>query len=173
MPSCLPKKGDMIIDFDQISVVSKIENDLVYYCSLIKDTNKGNISSTIPLSNLSKAGIRSLLTKEELKAFMKSLSKEQPLNIPSYSNKNNNNNLKEFLYLNDPHKTGQLLIYLNQRQKTPIYSKADQLIFDQAMDHLCQEIAVVSNISIELAKKQILAAIAKNPNTVLDADKKV
>lgn len=173
MPSCLPKKGDMIIDFDQISVVSKIENDLVYYCSLIKDTNKGNISSTIPISNLSKAGIRSLLTKEELKAFMKSLSKEEPLNIPSYSNKNNNNNLKEFLYLNDPAKTGQLLIYLNQRQKTPIYSKADQLIFDQAMDHLCQEIAVVSDISIELAKKQILAAIAKNPNTVLDADKKV
>jgi RNA polymerase-interacting CarD/CdnL/TRCF family regulator len=173
MPSCLPKKGDMIIDFDQISVVSKIENDLVYYCSLIKDTNKGNISSSIPLNNFSKAGIRSLLTKEELKAFMKNLAKEEPLNIPSYSNKNNNNNLKEFLYLNDPHKTGQLLIYLNQRQKTPIYSKADQLIFDQAMDHLCQEVAVVSDISLDLAKKQILTAISKNPNTVLDADKNI
>jgi RNA polymerase-interacting CarD/CdnL/TRCF family regulator len=171
MSNCSPKVGEMIIDFDQISVVSKIENDLVHYCSLIKDTNKGNISSSIPLCNLAKAGIRSLVSKEEIKAFIKDLAKEEPLNIPSYSNKNNNNNLKEYLYLNDPSKTGRLLIYLNQRQKTPIYSKADQLIFDQALDHLCQEISVVSDISLDLAKKQILTAIAKNPNTVLDADK--
>jgi RNA polymerase-interacting CarD/CdnL/TRCF family regulator len=162
MPNCSPKVGEMIIDFDQISVVSKIEDDLVFYYPLTKDLNKSNVTSSIPLNNLSKAGIRSLFSKNDIKDLLKNLTKQEPLDIPSYTNKNNNNNLKEYLYLNDPSKTGQLLIYLALRQKTPDYSKSDQLIFDQALDHLSQEVSVVNNISLDVAQKQILSAIKKN-----------
>ena len=69
--------------------------------------------------------------------------------------------LKEYLYLNNPLKTGQLLILLNQRQQNAPLSKIDQLIFDQALDHLSQEIAVVNQIDIKVAQKQILLAISK------------
>lgn len=156
------KIGDKIIDSDQIHVVSKIENDIVFYHPLEKDERNSVVVSSIPLNNFKKAGLRVLSTKDDIKDFLKLLKKQEPLEVPAYSNKNNNNNLKEYLYLNDPLKTGQLLIYLNERQKTPLYSKADQIIFDQALDHLSVEISMVNKIPITDAKKQLLSAIKRN-----------
>jgi len=165
----LAKVGDMIIDSDQINVILKIENDLVFFGPLIKDTNigKSEIICSIPVDNFSKAGIRFLLTKDEVKAFLKDLTTQKPLNIPIYTNKNNNS-LKEYLYLNNPTKTGQLLIFLNQRQKDIPLSKFDQIIFDQAINHLAEEIAAVNQIDLEVAKKQILSSLSKNtqPDTL-------
>lgn len=153
--------GDMIIDFDQIHVVAKIENDRVFYYPLTEDGNKGKIVSSIPLNNFKKASIRPLFTKTEAKDFLKSLAKLKSLEITSPTYKNNNNSLKEYLYLNDPVVTGQLLIYLTDRQKTSIYSKSDQIIFDQALNHLASEIAAASKITLDSAKKQILTAIKR------------
>jgi len=165
----LAKVGDMIIDSDQINVITKIDNGLVFFSPLIKDVNvgKGEVICSIPTDNFSKAGIRFLLTKDEVKAFLKDLTTQKPLNIPVYTNKNNNS-LKEYLYLNNPTKTGQLLIFLNHRQKDIPLSKFDQIIFDQAICHLAEEIAAVNETNLEVAKKQILASLAKNtqPDTL-------
>jgi RNA polymerase-interacting CarD/CdnL/TRCF family regulator len=152
------KVGDMIVDSDQIHVVSKIENGLVSYHPLTKDANGGNNTGSIPLDNFSKAGIRPILTKKDVKTFLKNLPTEKPLNVPVYNFKNNNS-LKEYLYLNDPTKTGQFLIYLKGCQKDSPLSNSDQAIFDQAVKHLSDEISVVNQIPFTTAKKQLLSAL--------------
>jgi RNA polymerase-interacting CarD/CdnL/TRCF family regulator len=157
------KVGDLIIDFSEIHVIQKIEDNRVFYKSIIEDKSKGSITSSIPLANFPKARLRPIFTKTEIAQFLKNLSHQVALEIPNYSNKSNNlNSLKEYLYLNDPLKTGQLLIYLNERQNTPLYTKSDQIIFDQGLHHLSEEISVSSNISIEEAQKQVLKAIKKS-----------
>jgi len=156
------KVGDLIIDSEQIHVVSKIENSNIHYVPLLKDSNKGSSSSFIPLSNFSKACLRPLLTKKEIKAFIKQISKELPLNFPESNNQANNTNLlKEVLYQNDPLKTGRLLKYLNLRASKTELSRFEKLIFDQAIDHLSSEISVVNGIKPDVAKKQLLSAIKR------------
>jgi RNA polymerase-interacting CarD/CdnL/TRCF family regulator len=154
--------GQMIIDSEQVHVVSKIENNNIYYKPLLKDNNKGSSSSFIPLDNFSKACLRPLLKKDEVKELLKQLAKELPLDFPKSTNQTNTSNLlKEVLYQNDPLKTGRLLIYLNLRTSEAELSRFERLIFDQAIDHLSAEISVVNNISLDIAKKQILLAVKR------------
>ncbi len=152
----------MIIDSEQVHVVSKIENNNIYYYPLIKDSNKGFSSSFIPLDNFSKACLRPLLTKKEVKELLKQLSKEPPLDFPKSTNQTNTSNLfKEVLYQNDPLKTGRLLIYLNSHTLEAELSRFEKLIFDQALDHLSAEISVVNDITLDMAKKQILSVVKR------------
>lgn len=154
--------GQMIIDSEQVHVVSKIENNNIYYMPLLKDSNKGSSSSFIPLDNFSKACLRPLLTKSEVKELLKQLQKELPLDFPKSTNQTNTSNLlKEVLYLNDPLKTGRLLIYLNTRTPETELSRFEKLIFEQSLDHLSAEVSVVNEITVDMAKKQILAAVKR------------
>lgn len=154
--------GQMIIDSEQIHIVSKIENNNIHYTPLQKDSNKGSSSSFIPLNNFSKACLRPLLTKKEVKEFLKQISKELPLDFPKSTNQTNTSNLlKEVLYQNDPIQTGRLLIYLNSHPLETELSRFEKLIYDQALDHLVAEISTVNNISIDSAKKQILSAVKR------------
>lgn len=154
--------GQMIIDSEQVHIVSKIENNNIYYKPLLKDSNKGSSSSFIPLNNFSKACLRPLLTKIEVKDLLKQLSNELPLEFPKPTNQTNTSNLlKEVLYQNDPLKTGQLLIYLNSRAPETELSRFEKLIFEQALDHLVAEFSVVNNTPSDVAKKQILTAVKR------------
>jgi RNA polymerase-interacting CarD/CdnL/TRCF family regulator len=148
----------MIIDFDQIHVVSKIEGDRIFYLPLIKDKTQNDIISSIPYNNFQKASLRVLYTEDEVDNFLKSLPNEKPLEV-TLNNKNYSNNLKDYLFLNDPVITGKLLIYLIERQKTSTFSKSDQTIYEQALNHLSNEISVIKNISQDKAKNLILNAI--------------
>lgn len=155
--------GDKIIDYEKIHVISKIESDVVYFYPLVMTDEHRTLTSSIPLNNFKKAGIRPLMSKSEIKLFLKSLKNIEPIEFPANTNKNTN--LKEFLYLNNPSKTGQLLQYLFERQNNvppaPVYTKADKAIFDQALDHLADEISIVNDISIDKARTQILTAMKK------------
>ena len=154
--------GQMIIDSEQIHVVSKIENDNIHYTPLLKDSNKGSSSSFIPLNNFSKACLRPLLSKTEVKELLKQLPKELPLDFPKSTNQTNTSNLlKEVLYQNDPLKTGRLLIYLNVHASEIELSRFEKLIFDQALEHLSSEVSVASDIPATIAKKQILTAVKR------------
>lgn len=151
--------GDKIIDYDQIHVVFKITEDIVHYESFVQNDKNKSLQSSISLKNFKKAGIRFLMTKKEVKEFLENLNTQTALDIPV--NVNKNNNLKEYLYLNDPLKTGQLLKFLWERRELPTYTKSDQALFDQAINHLSKEIAVVNNISQEKAKSKILDILKK------------
>jgi RNA polymerase-interacting CarD/CdnL/TRCF family regulator len=152
----------MIIDSEQVHVVSKIENNNIFYVPLLKDNSKGSSSSFIPLENFSKACLRPLLTKSEVKELLEQLSKELPLDFPKSTNQTNTSNLlKEVLYQNDPLKTGRLLIYLNSRLPKIELSRFEKLIFEQSLDHLSAEISVVNDITVDAAKKLILSAVKR------------
>ncbi|MDD4106437.1 MAG: hypothetical protein PHX84_00635 [Candidatus Shapirobacteria bacterium] len=154
--------GDLIIDSEQVHVVSKIESDNIHYAPLRTDSSKGSSSSFIPLVNFSKACLRPLLTKTEVKDLLKQLSKELPLELPVSTNQTNTSNLlKEVLYQNDPLKTGRLLIYLNLHSSDTVLSRFEKLIFDQALDHLVAEISTATDTTVDAAKKQILSAVKR------------
>ena len=155
--------GDLIIDSDQIHTITKIENDVIFY----KPSNGLNgCTSSIPIKNLSLACIRPLLTKSEIKNFLENLSGEEATKVPFTTKNqfNNGNFLKEILYLNNPSRTGQLLVFLSKTEKDSPLSKSDQNIFDQAISHLADEFSFVSKISVDTAKNQILAALKNNSN---------
>ena len=156
--------GDLIIDSDQIHTITKIENDVIFYKPSNDSLN--SCTSSIPIKNLSLACIRPLLTKSEIKNFLENLSGEEATKVPFTTKNqfNNGNFLKEILYLNNPSRTGQLLVFLSKTEKDSPLSKSDQNIFDQAISHLADEFSFVSKISVDTAKNQILAALKNNSN---------
>jgi len=156
--------GDLIIDSDQIHTITKIENDVIFYKPSNNSLN--GCTSSIPIKNLSLACIRSLLTKSEIKKFLENLSCEEATKVPFTTKNqfNNGNFLKEILYLNNPSRTGQLLVHLSKVERESQLSRADQNIFDQAISHLADEISFVNKIPIDTAKNQILTALKNNSN---------
>ncbi len=156
--------GDLIIDSDQIHTITKIENDVLFYKSSNDSLN--SCISSIPIKNLSLACIRPLLTKSEIKKFLENLNNKEVDKI-SFTTKNqfnNSNFFKEILYLNNPSRTGQLLVHLFKTEKDSPLSKTDQNIFDQAISHLAKELSFVNKISVDTAKNQILTALKNNKN---------
>lgn len=156
------KVGDKIIDSDQVYVIFKIENDKIFYCPF--DKKKSNCTGSIPIENLDQACIRHLMTKNEVADFLKSLTKVKPIEMAQPATTRNNNGafLKDILYSNDVNKTAKLLVYLsNLKQNSPKLVYSDQSVYDQALNHLAEEISVVMNTSIDQAREKILKAIER------------
>jgi len=152
--------GDLIIDSDQVHTISKIDNDRLFYTP-ISTTN--SCSGSIPVSNLAQACIRPLMSKSEIKSFLENLSLETPLEVPfSPSARTNNNNfLKDVLFLNNPVKTGRLLVYLSNLKEESKLSSSDQDLFNQAVSHIAEEISIVEKITPKSATQKILSAIKR------------
>ncbi|MDD2483031.1 MAG: hypothetical protein PHE32_00370 [Candidatus Shapirobacteria bacterium] len=153
--------GSIIIDFDQINIITKIENDCVFY-KPINNENDHCINS-IPLNNLSLAHLRSPMTKPEVKSLLENLHYEQAIELPfNGSNRINNGNfLKDIIYLNNPKRTARVLIYLNKIKTESTLSSNDETIYNKALDHLSEEISLVNKISLDSAKSKILNAIKR------------
>jgi RNA polymerase-interacting CarD/CdnL/TRCF family regulator len=85
------------------------------------------------------------------------------MELPKSTNNriNNNNAYKDILYLNEPQKTVKLLIHLQKIKKDTKLSYADQSVFDQGLNHLAEEISVVTNTSLSTATTKILTAIKR------------
>lgn len=155
--------GDLIIDSNQVHTIVKIEDEKIFYEPLNQNNNRHNCLNSIPLANLSMARIRPLLNSLEVKNLLKTLSTEVEMELPKSTNNriNNNNAYKDILYLNEPAKTVKLLIHLQKIKKDTKLSYADQSVFDQGLNHLAEEISVVSNISLSTATTKILTAIKR------------
>lgn len=155
--------GDILIDSDQIYIITKIEDNKIFYqpVNKVKNCQNTNYTCSIPTKNLSLACIRSPLTKSEVESFIKNLPNEEPIVLPFVAKNqfNNSNFFKDFLLQNDPNQTGKLLVYFSKAAKESKLTKADQLIFDQALFHLADEIAFVSKISFNSAKMKILRTL--------------
>lgn len=155
--------GDLIIDSNQVHTIVKIEDEKIFYEPLNQNNNRHNCLNSIPLANLSMARIRPLLSPSEVKKMLEGMTTEEEMDSPKSTNNriNNNNFFKDVLYLNDPEKTIKLLIHLQKVKKDNKLSYADQSVFDQGLNHLAEEISVVSNISVSTAAAKILAAIKR------------
>jgi len=155
--------GDLIIDSNQVHTIVKIEDEKIFYEPLNQNNNRHNCLNSIPLTNLSMARIRPLLSPSEVKKMLETMSTEEEMDSPKATNNriNNNNTYKDILYLNEPVKTVKLLIHLQKLKKETKLSYADQSVYDQGLNHLAEEISVVSNISVSTATAKILAAIKR------------
>jgi RNA polymerase-interacting CarD/CdnL/TRCF family regulator len=155
--------GDRIIDSEQIHIVTKIDNDMIYYqpATNTKNRQDNNCTCSIPLKNLALACIRPLLTKAEIKELLANLSQNEPLKVPIKTNNQygSSNFFKEILNQNIPAKTGALLVHLARVQKDLKLSSGDQIIYDQALALLAKEISIVQDITIDAAKAKILASL--------------
>ena len=152
--------GDKIIDSDQIYEIFKIEENKIFY----KPLGNTGCTGSIPIGNLTQACIRPLMTKPEIKLFLENLGYEKPIEIPFSASAKVNNGvfLKDILYLNNPERTTRLLIHLSiLKRDIEKLSYSDQAIFDQALNHLVEEIALVTNGSIEQVREKILKKIER------------
>ena len=157
------KVGDRIIDSDQVYVIFKIEGGKIFYQQL-EGTSRGGGTGSIPMDNLDQACIRPLMTKSEVNFFFENLDNEKPLDVPVNANAKVNNGafLKDILYLNNPNKTAKLLIHLSLvKSSIGKLSYLDQSIFDQGLNHLCDEIAIVTETSKEKIREKILKGIER------------
>lgn len=154
--------GDLIIDSNQVHTIVKIEDEKIFYQPLDQNNDHHQCLNSIPLKNLSIAQIRHLLSSSEIKDLLKKLSSQDFESLKSTNNRINNNNLyKDIFYLNDPYKNGELLIHLQELKKSAKLSYADQSIFDLALNHLAEEISIVTKVSLATATAKILAAIKR------------
>jgi len=154
--------GDRIVDSDQIYVIFKIDEGKIYYRPVNDD--KSGCTGSIPINNLAQACIRPLMTKSEVKIFWENLSKEESLDLPLNTNSKINNGafLKDILYLNNPNKTTKLLVYLFALKKSlGKLSYSDQSVFDQALDSLVKEIAIVTGMATDKIREKILKSIER------------
>jgi len=104
------------------------------------------------------------MTKSEVKIFWENLSKEESLDLPLNTNSKINNGafLKDILYLNNPNKTTKLLVYLFALKKSlGKLSYSDQSVFDQALDSLVKEIAIVTGMATDKIREKILKSIER------------
>ena len=158
--------GDNIIDNFQVYTVQKIveeteknggQRTVVYYAPV----NNVNLLCSTPLKNFSEASLRKLMNKEELKFFITALSEKAADEVWV---DNNAKNAKEILYLNNPTKTAKLLKNLWQKKKDNVvnYLKSDQEIFEVAMNHILDEIVLISNDSKIKVKEMETKALDKN-----------
>ena len=157
------KVGDRIIDSDQIYVIFKIESGKIFYQQMA-EVNRGGGTGSIPMDNLAQACIRPLMAKPEAKIFLENLAYEKPLEAPISTNTKVNNGafLKDILYLNNPTRTAKLLVHLSLiKSNTGKLSYLDQSIFDQGLNHLSNEIAIVMGISVEKIREKILKGIER------------
>jgi len=152
--------GDRIVDSDQIYEIFKIEENKIFY----KPLGNNGCTGSIPIGNLAQACIRPLMTKPEIKLFLENLSYEKPVEIPFSASAKVNNGmfLKDILYLNNPDRTAKLLIHLSiLKRDTEKLSYSDQAIFEQSLNHLSEEIALVTNNSVDQIREKILKKIER------------
>lgn len=154
--------GEKIIDSDGIYVIFKIDEGRIHYRPV--SDGKNGCTGSIPIDNLIQACIRPLMSKAEIKLFWENLTDEKPLEIPFSNNSKVNNGafLKDILYLNNPSKTAKLLIYLAGLKKDlNKLSYSDQAVFDQALNHIVDEISVVTENPSRKIQEKILKTIER------------
>ena len=142
------KVGEYIIDFTsiyQITEISGKEEKIVHY-KPITGTDK-IFTATVPEKNLTKCGLRRLLTAKEVDQLMKQL--KQPVENYNYDARL----AKDEIYQNIPSKNIPHLKYLWKGGES--IPKPDQELRDEILTHLGMEIAFVTNKPVQTVRKEI------------------
>lgn len=159
------KTGDKIVRSGQIHKIFKVrikknsENKkqrVLYYKHYFETDKNKKLIYSIPASNIEKANIRKLLSKDGLKRLFKKLSKksnsEKPVNITA---------AKERLILNNPFKTAEILrrLWAEKEDESTSFTKSKKDTFSAAVKSLVEEVAFLYDIPLKKAKKKIKSAL--------------
>jgi len=151
--------GEKIIDSDHIYLIYEIKNQKIsasenreYLCYKPLTASSGpRMTASIPTNNAQKAGLRKLMSKAEVEAFMKMVKKTEPLEIIDYKV------YKDILCLNDPVKTLPLLkaLWLKKKELNETFSRSDQEILENIMAHLVNEFSFVTKTEADVVRKKL------------------
>lgn len=147
--------GEYITDFFSIYQITAVKQrvgikgkeETCIYHEPVQGSDK-RFTASIPIGNLKKAGIRKLLSKEEIEQIigdLKNLVVESEYNTIT---------AKEEVYQNEPRRIVSVLIYFWGKIGT--LGKADKDLTEQIMEHLCREIAMVTKKKYGEVKKNMV-----------------
>lgn len=162
IPSVNFRVGDYIIDSEQIFVISKIDQNRLYYLPANADDDKyQTVSGSIPLANALSSGFRTLITPAEIKDFFKQLAQKQPIVEPEEPI--DPKNYKEFICQNDPFKTIPLLqqLWITKNRIDATFSSNNRLTLEAITSHLAEEFSLVTKRSTSSIKDKIFKTLAK------------
>ena len=152
------KVGEKIIDSDHIYLVYEIKNQKIsasesreYLCYKPLTASGPKMTGAIPTDSAQKAGVRKLMSKSEIQAFLKMIKKTEPIEIIDYKI------YKDILCLNDPVKTLPLLkaLWIKKKEMNETFSRADQEILGTIMDHLVNEFSYVTKTDADIIRKKL------------------
>ena len=162
------KVGDKVVDFGQVCRIYKIKKDrnlegkkedCIYYKPYFKSEKNQSIICSIPKSNVEEENVRKPVSKKKISEVLKLLGQkpngEITINVTKAST---------YLRENDPIETARLLKILwleKQGNEEKKLSTRKKMMYQNAMRHLVEEIAVVQNISLKKAKEKISRRLKK------------
>ena len=161
------KVGNKIVDFGQVYRIFKIEKQkrakgkeetVIFFRPYFKTKQNRTLICSIPVNNIKKTKIRRPISKKELRKLLKELSQKSDIEIPI-----NITRAKEMLNLNDPHEIVRILksLWLEKNDKSTSFTKTREKVLRLAIKRLVEEVALVNNMSIEKAKRQMEEALEK------------
>jgi len=148
------KKGELLIDADQIYMVVSIEDGRIYYQTYGEAVSK--VRCSIPVENLKMAGFRKLLSVEEIKGILKLLGEEGKEKI--YDQKT----INEIIWSNDVDKMVSLLLDSNKTMSLdPENNKKESELVGELIGKLAKEISFVLKTKKEEVEKDIKKRLKK------------
>ena len=150
--------GTYIIDSDTIYIITKIEQDRVYYSPADVTGHHPSVTGSIPAANLISSGFRPLSTKAEIKQFFIDLTKAKPsteiIDSKFY---------KDLRGLNSPLQIIPLLkqLWISKNNTEVFFSGNNRDNLENIINHLCLEFSLVTKQSPDTIRKKIIAALSK------------
>jgi len=161
MDSINYKVGDKIVEFGRVFRIFKIKRQkgsdgkierVIFFKPYYNTSLAAGIVCSIPVKNIDKTVIRNPLSKQQVNFLLKRLKKRKKVrDLPPITD------IKELLNTNKPLNTVRVIrmLYSDEKIHPDAFPKSKRDVFDSAMDKLVQEVAVVSGISLEKARRKI------------------
>lgn len=159
------KVGDKIVNFGQVYRIFKIEDQgkgvngrerIIHYRPYFKSKDNRTVVCSIPVSSLDKTSIRKPISKSEVKEIMQNLS------VKLYRREHvETEEAKELINKNKPGVTMRVLkrLWKEKESEPEGFTKSKKDVLELAVKRLAEEVAYVSNISIEKANARINSAL--------------
>lgn len=159
--------GDYIIDFENIyQITSQKKGEdcsgktlSYFFYQPIEIDSQNNTTYSTPIDNIYKSGLRHLVTpvivKKLYQEAKEKISHEAILDYKS---------IKETLYQNDPSKSLVILkqLFLERDKNAEAFSRTNKEILESILQHLSNEIAFVTNKSIEKVSQKLTLLIEQS-----------
>lgn len=158
------KVGTKLIDGGVAYKVIKITTEkiedrdekILYYKPFFANSNNSSLQCSIPEKNLSVANIRTPLSKEKIDELFSILEAKIKLKTEMETDE-----ALGILALNDTFELAQVLKKYSKEKnkKGPDFPKTKNDLLTRALDMIAEEVALVTNTSLEVAKLNITSAL--------------
>ena len=161
------KIGDKLVDYGQVHRVFKIQRgvtfnsakvDYIYYRPYFKKGKDSTLSCRIPMQSIGETKLRRPVTKDKMKLVL-ALLEQMPeidvsMNVIEASACFKENNLEE---------TARLLrlLWVEKQDPEKKLTVRKKMIFEDALRHIAEEMAVVYDMDLEKAVRKVLSCLRK------------